>query len=115
MSNRGKSCLSNKQCKFILANAFNTGELLPMPDFYKKYGFIPTGEGSAMYPFAKRVEAMVRETLPNIKIELVNEWEKFKSNIRDTHGKMMGRMVVLIFSLLSFLPSNRAPPFSPEI
>ncbi|MEM0007845.1 MAG: hypothetical protein QXR89_06240 [Candidatus Bathyarchaeia archaeon] len=108
-----KSCLGDKQCKFILANAFNTGEFLPMPDFYRKYGFILTGEGNAMYlqiegeyepapkmkyepleedadkaiifygqkcqfsyPFAKKIEAMIRETLPNIKIEMINEWEK---------------------------------------
>ncbi len=44
-----KSCLGSKPCKFILANAFKTGELLSMPDFHRKYGFIPTGEGSAMY------------------------------------------------------------------
>ncbi|MGQ9539267.1 MAG: hypothetical protein ACUVTE_06805 [Candidatus Bathycorpusculaceae bacterium] len=34
-----KSCLGDKPCKFILANAFNTGELLPMPEFYKRKGF----------------------------------------------------------------------------
>jgi GNAT superfamily N-acetyltransferase len=114
-----KSCLGNKPCKFILANAFNTGELLPMPDFYQKYGFIPTSEGSAMYlqiegeyepasmakyepleedvgkavifygqkcqfsyPFAKRIEATIRETLPYIKIELINEWEKPEESIK---------------------------------
>ncbi|MEM3770514.1 MAG: hypothetical protein QXG76_04930 [Candidatus Bathyarchaeia archaeon] len=114
-----KSCLGNKPCKFILANAFNTGELLPMPDFYKKYGFISTGEGSTMYlpiegkyepvpkakyepleedadkavifygqkcqysyPFAKKIEAMIRETLPNIKIEMINEWEKPEESIK---------------------------------
>jgi GNAT superfamily N-acetyltransferase len=114
-----KSCLGNKSCKFILANAFNTGELLPMPDFYEKYGFIPTSEKSKMYlpiegvyepapktryepleddrgkaiifygskcqfsyPFAKRIEAMIKETLPNIKIEMINEWEKPEESIR---------------------------------
>ncbi|MEM3616835.1 MAG: GNAT family N-acetyltransferase [Candidatus Bathyarchaeia archaeon] len=114
-----KSCLGDKPCRFILANAFNTGELLPMPDFYRKYGFIPTGEGSAMYfpmegeyepvpkakyepleedagkavifygqkcqfsySFAKRVEAMIRETLPNIKIEMINEWEKPEESMK---------------------------------
>ncbi len=30
-----KSCLGSKPCRFILANAFNTGELLPMPNFYE--------------------------------------------------------------------------------
>ncbi|MEM2185179.1 MAG: GNAT family N-acetyltransferase [Candidatus Methanomethylicia archaeon] len=41
-----RSCLGNRECKFILANAFNTGQYLPMPEFYKRNGFLPTGEGS---------------------------------------------------------------------
>jgi hypothetical protein len=108
-----KSCLGNKPCKFILAKAFNTGEFLSMPEFYKKNGFLPTNERSMLYlpiegkyesvptasyepleedrdkaiifyrpvcqfsyPFAKRVEQIIREVLPSIKIELINEWEK---------------------------------------
>ncbi len=48
---RGKTCLGNKSCRFILAKAFNTGELLPLPDFYKKHGFVPTpkNEGNLLY------------------------------------------------------------------
>jgi hypothetical protein len=107
-----KSCLGDKPCRFILAKAFNTGEFLPMPEFYKRKGFIPTPEGNVLYlpiegkyetvpetaytpleedkgkaiifygqkcqfsyPFAKRIEKTVKETLPYIKIELINEWE----------------------------------------
>ncbi|MEM3536738.1 MAG: hypothetical protein QXF44_03060 [Candidatus Bathyarchaeia archaeon] len=44
-----KSCLGEKPCKFILAKAFNTGEFLPMPAFYKKNGFLPTPDGSMLY------------------------------------------------------------------
>lgn len=39
-----RTCLGNKPCKFILAKTFNTGELLPLPEFYKKNGFLPTPE-----------------------------------------------------------------------
>ncbi|MEM2147585.1 MAG: GNAT family N-acetyltransferase [Candidatus Bathyarchaeia archaeon] len=113
-----KSCLGCKPCKFILANAFNTGEFLPMPDFYKKNGFIPAdGEGMYLpieggyepvpeahyepleedkgkaiifygskcqfsYPFAKRIEAMVRDTAPSLQIEVTNEWEKPEESIK---------------------------------
>lgn len=114
-----KSCLGNKPCKFILAKAFNTGEMLPMPEFYKKNGFLPTTEGSMLYlpvegkyepspkrkyepleedrgkviifygpicqfsyPFAKRIEQIIREVLPNIKIEMINEWEKPEESIQ---------------------------------
>jgi thiol-disulfide isomerase/thioredoxin len=44
-----RSCLGNKPCKFILAKAFNTGEFLPMPQFYRKNGFCPAPEGDVMY------------------------------------------------------------------
>lgn len=108
-----KSCLGNKSCKFILAKAFSTGELLSMPEFYRKNGFLSTTEGGMLclpvegkyesvpevryeplkedrgkaiifygpvcqfsYPFAKRIEQIVREVLPNMKIEMINEWEK---------------------------------------
>jgi thiol-disulfide isomerase/thioredoxin len=43
------SCLGNKPCKFILAKAFNTGELLPLPEFYGKNGFLSTTEGNSLY------------------------------------------------------------------
>lgn len=108
-----------KSCKFILAKAFSTGELLPMPKFYEKNGFLPTKEGSMLYlpiegkyestpkaeyapleedrgkaiifygpicqfsyPFAKRIEQIIREVLPDIKIELINEWEKPEESIK---------------------------------
>jgi hypothetical protein len=47
-----KTCLGNKPCKFILVKAFNTGEFLPMPEFFKKNGFLPTPENEEMlyYP-----------------------------------------------------------------
>ncbi|MDH5753719.1 MAG: GNAT family N-acetyltransferase [Candidatus Bathyarchaeota archaeon] len=115
-----KTCLGNKPCKFILAKAFNTGELLPMPEFYKKKGFLPTPEGNQLYlpiegsyepvtpvgeyeplledkdkavifygpicqfsyQFAKRIEEILREVVPNIGIEMVNEWEKPEEAIK---------------------------------
>jgi GNAT superfamily N-acetyltransferase len=116
---RKKSCLGDKPCKFILAKAFSTGELFPMPEFYKKNGFLPTSEGSMLYlpmegmyepnpkveyeplkedanktiifygpicqfsyPFAKRIEQIIREVLPDIKIELISEWEKPEESIK---------------------------------
>lgn len=115
-----KTCLSNKPCKFILAKAFNTGEYLPLPDFYKRNGFLPTSEGNLLYfpiegsyeqtkpigeyeplpedrdkaiifygpicqfgyPFAKRIEAIIKEVAPDIKIEMINEWEKPEESIK---------------------------------
>ena len=46
-----KTCLGNKPCKFIVAKTFNTGELTPLPEFYKKHGFIqtPREEGNRVY------------------------------------------------------------------
>jgi GNAT superfamily N-acetyltransferase len=43
------TCLGNRPCKFILAKAFNTGEFLPMPQFYKKNGFLAGPEGNLLY------------------------------------------------------------------
>jgi GNAT superfamily N-acetyltransferase len=40
-----RTCLGNKSCKFILAKAFNTGEFLSLPEFYRKFGFTPIAEG----------------------------------------------------------------------
>ncbi len=115
-----KTCLGNKTCKFILAKAFNTGEFLPMPEFYKKNGFLPTPEGDLLclliedcyepatpagkyeplpedrnkalifyapvcqfsYQFAKRIEETIKETVPQIKIEMINEWEKPEESIK---------------------------------
>jgi len=117
---QGKACLGNKSCKFILAKAFNTGELLPLPKFYNRNGFISTSEENVLYlpidgsyeslpqlgnyeplhedknktvifygpicefgyPFAKRIEALIREIAPNIKIEMINEWEKPEESIK---------------------------------
>jgi thiol-disulfide isomerase/thioredoxin len=39
-----KTCLGLKPCRFILAKAFNTGEFLSLPDFYRKSSFIATPE-----------------------------------------------------------------------
>jgi GNAT superfamily N-acetyltransferase len=44
-----KTCLGNKPCKFIAAKAFNTGEFLPLPDFYKKNGFLSAPSGDQLY------------------------------------------------------------------
>jgi hypothetical protein len=115
-----RTCLGNKPCKFILAKAFNTGELLPMSEFYKKNGFLPTSEENLLYlpiegsyeptpllgeyeqlpedrnkalifygsicqfsyQFAKRIEEIVREVVPRIKIEMINEWERPEESIK---------------------------------
>lgn len=115
-----KTCLGNRPCKFILAKAFNTGEFLPLPEFYKKNGFTPTPEENTLcypiegnyeptkhlgaykplledkgkaiifygpvcrfgYPFAKRIEAVVKEVAPHIKIEMINEWETPEESIK---------------------------------
>lgn len=117
---RRQSCLGNKPCRFVVTKAFNTGEFLPMPDFFKKNGFqqtpegdllylpiegsyeaaIPTGqyeplpedEGKTVvfygpncqfsYPFAKKIEELIVEVAPYLKIELVNEWERPQESIR---------------------------------
>jgi hypothetical protein len=44
----GNTCLGDKPCRFILASTFNTGEALPMPDFYAKNGFLPTPEANVL-------------------------------------------------------------------
>lgn len=115
-----RTCLGNKPCKFILAKAFNTGELLPMPEFYKRKGFLSTPEGNLLYlpiegsyepvtpvgeyeplpedknkavifygpicqfsyQFAKRIEEIIKELVPNIKIKMINEWEKPEEAIK---------------------------------
>lgn len=111
-----RTCLGNKPCRFILAKAFNTGEFLPMPEFYRKNGFTPPpeSEGNLLYlpiegsyepaarigkyeplpededkaiifynpicqfsyQFAKRIEEIIKELVPNIRIKMTNEWEK---------------------------------------
>jgi len=115
-----RTCLGNRPCKFILAKAFNTGELLPLPEFYKKNGFLQTPEGDLLYllieggyepappvggyeplpedrnravifygpvcqfgyPFAKRIEELIEEVAPRIKIEMINEWEKPEESMK---------------------------------
>jgi len=115
-----KTCLGNRPCRFILAKVFDAGELLPMPQFYKKNGFLSTSEENLLYlpiessyepapptggygplpedknraiifygpmcqfgyPFAKRIEEIIREVAPNIKIEMINEWEKPEEAIK---------------------------------
>jgi GNAT superfamily N-acetyltransferase len=44
-----KTRLGTKPCSFVLAKVFNTGEFLPMPEFYEKMGFLPTSEASILY------------------------------------------------------------------
>jgi predicted GNAT family acetyltransferase len=115
-----KTCLGNKQCDFILAKAFNTGEALPLPEFYKRNGFLSASEENLLYfpvegaykplpplgsyeplpedknraiifygptcqfgyPFAKRIEEIIREVAPNIKIDMIDEWEKPEESIK---------------------------------
>lgn len=115
-----KTCIGDKPCKFILAKAFNTGELLPLPKFYKRKGFLPTPEENLLYlpiegsyepatsvgeyeplpedknkavifygpicqfshQFAKRIEEIIKEVVPNIGIEMINEWEKPEEAIK---------------------------------
>jgi predicted GNAT family acetyltransferase len=115
-----KTCLGNKPCKFILAKAFNTGEALPLPEFYKRNGFLSTSEGNLFYfpiegnyepaphlgsyeplpedmgkavifygptcqfgyPFAKKIEEIIREVAPNFKVEMINDWEKPEESIK---------------------------------
>jgi len=115
-----KTCLGNSACKFLLAKAFNTGEFMPMPEFYKKNGFLPTSEENLLYlpiegsyepapqlgayeplvedtdkaivfygpicqfgyPFAKKIEEIIREVAPDIRIEVINEWEKPDESIK---------------------------------
>jgi len=115
-----KTCLGNSPCNFILAKAFNTGEFLPLPEFYKKNGFLPTSEGDLLYisieggyepvppvggyeplpedrnravifygpvcqfgyPFAKKIEELIREVAPHVKIKMINEWEKPEESIK---------------------------------
>jgi len=48
-ANRRRTCLGDRPCKFILAKAFNTGEFLPMPEFYKKNGFLPTDDAGLLW------------------------------------------------------------------
>lgn len=90
-----------------------------MPEFYKRSGFLSTGEGDMLflpiegeyeaipkteyepleedkgkavmlysptcqfsYPFAKTIEEMIKKILPEIKIKIVNSWEKPKEAIK---------------------------------
>jgi len=68
-----KTCLGNKPCKFILVKAFNTGEFLPMPEFFKKNGFLPTPENEEMlyYP----VEGNYEQTSSMQVLRGVNAWD----------------------------------------
>lgn len=64
-----KTCLGNKPCRFISAKAFNTGELLPLTEFYRKCGFKSTVEdGNTIFylPLEASYEppALIREYEP---------------------------------------------------
>lgn len=48
---RRTTCLGNRGCKFILVKAFNTGELLPMPSFFRKNDFLPAPERKEWFCF----------------------------------------------------------------
>jgi hypothetical protein len=45
----GRTCLGNRQCRFIVAKAFNTGELLSLSEFFKRNGFLQAPEEGEMY------------------------------------------------------------------
>lgn len=115
-----RTCLGNKPCNFLLAKAFNTGEFLPMHEFYMKNGFVLTSEQNVLYlpiegnykplpsidkyeplsedkdkavifygpvcqfgyPFAIRIEKLIREVAPNVKIEMINDWERPEESIK---------------------------------
>lgn len=46
---QGKTCLGKEKCAFILAKAFNTGELFPLSEFYRKNGFLKTESDDSLY------------------------------------------------------------------
>jgi hypothetical protein len=122
-----KSCLGNRPCRFIIAKAFNTGEFLPLPDFYGKNNFLPTpdqtqaylpiegnyepnpplGEYEPLaqdrnraivfygpvcqfsYQFARRTEEIIAEVVPEIDVQLVNEWERPVEAIRRKNSSLI--------------------------
>ena len=45
----GKTCLGNRRCRFIVAKAFNTGELLSLSEFFKRNGFLQAPEEGVLY------------------------------------------------------------------
>jgi hypothetical protein len=45
----GRTCLGNRRCRFIVAKAFNTGELLSLSEFFKKNKFLQAPEEGVMY------------------------------------------------------------------
>ena len=132
-----KSCLGNIECRFVTANAFNTGEFLPMPEFYRKRGFLQASEGNEFwlplgggyepskatgeyesleedrnravvfysptcqfsYPFARRIEALIREVAPGIAVDLINDWQEPDELIRRKGCKLVvnAKPIVTIF------------------
>jgi len=48
-SHKGLECLNEKPCRFLVANAFNTGEGTSLEDYYKRNGF-QTGENELYLP-----------------------------------------------------------------
>jgi len=115
-----KTCLGCTPCKFLVAKAFNTGEFLALPEFYKKNGFTQTDEGNLLYypveggyekakptgeyeplpedknraiifygpscqfgyPFAKKIEEIIREVLPELGMVLIDEWKNPQESIK---------------------------------
>ena len=115
-----RTCLGDRPCRFIVAKAFDTGEALPMHEFYRGKGFLPTLEGDLVYlpvegryepaepvgdyrplpedrgraiilyrpvcqfsyPFAKRVESLIRGIAPELRTEVIDEWEKPQDSIK---------------------------------
>ncbi len=45
----GKTCLGNRRCRFIVAKAFNTGELLSLSEFFKRNEFLQAPEEDVLY------------------------------------------------------------------
>lgn len=122
-----RTCLGDGPCKFILAKAFNTGEFLPMPEFYKRNGFLPTDNTDLMwlplegnyepaepakeyeplsedvnkavifhgpvcqfsFQFAKKTEEIIRETVPDIEIRMINEWENPEEALKRGNSRLV--------------------------
>jgi GNAT superfamily N-acetyltransferase len=72
-----RSCLGNRSCSFIVTKAFNTGELLPLPDFFKKNGFQQTPEGEILY---FPIEGSYKDAIPTGQYEPLPE-DKGKATV----------------------------------
>jgi hypothetical protein len=58
------------------------GEYEPLPEDRDRAVILYGPSCQFGYTFAKRAEAMIKEVAPNIKIEMINEWEKPEESIK---------------------------------